>query len=61
MFKLNSVGEAADLSGGHAYNAIAVRDGSETPVRIMVIEPQTDGEIRERTGLYQAKAGLAIF
>jgi len=61
MFKLNSVGEVADLSGGHAYTAIAVHDGEDTPVRIMVIEPQTDGEITERTGSYQAKTGFAIF
>lgn len=61
MFKLTSVGEVADLSGGHAYTAIAVHYGEGTPVRIMVVEPQTDGEIKERTGSYQAKAGFAIF
>lgn len=59
--KLNSVGEIDDLSGGHAYVAIVVHDGENTPLRIIVIEPQSDHEIRNRAGLYQADAGYAIF
>ena len=58
--RVNSAGLVLDISGGHAYTALIVRDGDG--VRVRVCEPQTDqlvtiGESFSGSEAYKAEEG----
>lgn len=61
----NGAGIVFDISGGHAYTALLVKEQGED-LRIVLLEPQTDGTVKtgqtmSSTEAYKAEEGFTWF